>query len=240
MTFISRWSLMKLCLKAQRCAVCCHGSGYLWPRLRAHSRCQVERGDGESRRPLAVLAIGSEKRRNVGQLCHPFEVGTACLWSGGRVPGFHVLLSCDLGRPRLHKPYWLYRLKKKWKKWKKHWHNLFQPLWDSEAWSFMKWDEWESTGNFKASPRHDLQTDKHWTVLKNWLITWGINKRFKRVMWHLISGRIIIQTLTFVHNSFNGIVRLHQRSLCDLVSDCVIKHELKVKPWNCKSSHHLL
>lgn len=119
MTFISRWSLMKLCLKAQRCAVCCHGSGYLWPRLRAHSRCQVERGDGESRRPLAVLAIGSEKRRNVGQLCHPFEVGTACLWSGGRVPGFHVLLSCDLGRPRLHKPYWLYRLKKKWKKMKK-------------------------------------------------------------------------------------------------------------------------
>ena len=113
MTFISRWLLMKLCLKAQRWAACCHGSGYLWPRLRAHSRCQVERGDGESRRPLAVLAIGSEKRRNVGQLCHPFEVGTACLWSGGRAPGFHVLLSCDLRSPRLHKPYWLYRLKKK-------------------------------------------------------------------------------------------------------------------------------
>lgn len=55
--------------------------------------CQVdggsrEAGEGEvvtvcvgvgSRRPLAVLAIGSENRGNVGQLCHPFEVGTACL-----------------------------------------------------------------------------------------------------------------------------------------------------------------
>lgn len=103
-------------LNALCSAMCCHGSGYLWPWLRAHSCCQVERGDGESRRPLAALAIGSEKRRNVGQLCHPFEVGTACLWSGGRALGFHVLLSCDLGRPQLHKPYWLYCLEKKEKK----------------------------------------------------------------------------------------------------------------------------
>lgn len=133
-TLGSEWMLMMPRLKPQHCAMCCHGSGYLWPRLRAHSCCQVERGDGESRRPLAVLAI-SEKRRNVGQLCHPFEVGTACLWSGGRALGFHVVLSCDLGRPQLHKPYWIYRLKKKKKK---HWHNLFQHSWSSEAWSFMK------------------------------------------------------------------------------------------------------
>lgn len=113
LNIISRWMFMWLCLKAQCCATCCHGSGYLWPRLRAHSCCQVERGDGESRRPLAELAIGSEKRRNVGQLCHPFEVRTACLWSGGWALGFHVLLSCDLGRPQLHKPYWLYCPKKK-------------------------------------------------------------------------------------------------------------------------------
>lgn len=113
-------------LNALCSAMCCHGSGYLWPWLRAHSCCQVERGDGESRRPLAALAIGSEKRRNVGQLCHPFEVGTACLWSGGRALGFHVLLSCDLGRPQLHKPYWLYCLEKKEKK--THTHRLTQSI----------------------------------------------------------------------------------------------------------------
>ena len=132
-------------------AMCCHSSGYLWPRLRAPSYCQVERGDGERRRRLAALTIGSEKRRNVGQLCHPFEVETACLWSGGRAHGFQVLLSCDLGRPQLHKPYWLYSLKKK-----KHWHNLFQHLWCLDAWSFMKWDEWQSAGSFKASPSTQL------------------------------------------------------------------------------------
>lgn len=152
---ISRWMLMMLCLKAQCHAMCCHGSGYLWPRLRAHSCCQVERGDGESRRPLAVLATGSEKRRNVGQLCHPFEVGTACLWSGGRALGFHVLISCDLGRPQLHKPYWLYCLKKK----KKITDTIyFSTYGASEAWSFMKWDEWQSSGSFKASP---WLTNKH-------------------------------------------------------------------------------
>lgn len=32
-----------------------------------------------SRRLLAMFAIGSENRGNVGQLCHSFEVGTACL-----------------------------------------------------------------------------------------------------------------------------------------------------------------
>lgn len=48
--------------------------------LRGCRECGAE-GEGRagSRRPLAVLAIGSENRRNVGQLCHPFEVGTACL-----------------------------------------------------------------------------------------------------------------------------------------------------------------
>lgn len=109
-------------------------------------------GDGESRWPLAVLAIWNEKRRNLGQLCHPFEVGTACLWSGGWVLSFHVLLLCDLGRPQLHKPYWLYRLEKK----KRKRHNLFQHLWCWEAWSFMKWDEWQSCGSFKSSPWHDF------------------------------------------------------------------------------------
>lgn len=107
--------------------MCCHGSSYLFRAAGARSCCQVERGWAErvsgvwgwrggrvgSRRPLAVLAIGSENRRNVGQLCHPFEVGTACLWSGGRVLGFHVLLLGDLGRPELHKLYWLYCLEKK-------------------------------------------------------------------------------------------------------------------------------
>lgn len=216
--------------------MCCHGSGYLWPQLRAHSCCQVERGDGESRRPLAVLAIGSKKRRNVGQLCHPFEVGTACLWSGGRALGFHVLLSCDLGRPQLHKPYWLYRPEKN-----PHWHNLFQHLWGSEAWSFMKWDEWASAGSFKARPWHDSQTDKHWNLLKYWLITWVISKRFKGMMWQLISGCITIPTMWHLFTIlFNDIATLHQHSLCDPINDCVIKHELKVKPWNCKSSHHLL
>lgn len=79
MTLIFQWVSTARSLKAPRAAIRCHGSGYLWPWLRAHSCCQVEKGDGERRRPLAALAIGSEKRRNVGQLCHPFEVGTACL-----------------------------------------------------------------------------------------------------------------------------------------------------------------
>lgn len=79
----------------------------------ARWRGKVEREGGGSRRPLAALAVGSEKRRNVGQLCHSFEVETAYLWSWGSAISFHVLLSCDLGRPRLQKPYWLYPPKKK-------------------------------------------------------------------------------------------------------------------------------
>lgn len=142
--FKKRTLIEKLQLIVTGFAICCHGWGYLWPQLRAHSCCQVESRDGESRRPLAVLAIGGEKRRNVGQLCHPFEVETACLWSGGWAISFHVLLSCDLGRPRLHKPYWLYPLEKKS-------HNLFQHFWDLEDWSLMKWDEWVSSGSFKAN-----------------------------------------------------------------------------------------
>lgn len=163
---ISDWMLMP-CSKARRCAACCHSSGYLWPRLRAHSCCQVERGDGESRQPLAMLAIGSEKRRNVGQLCHPFEVGTACLWSEGRALGFHVLLSCDLGRPQLHKPYWLYRLKKKKKNTDTIYSSTYGARKPEALWSEMN----ESSGSFKASPWHDLRAEKHWNVLKYWLIT---------------------------------------------------------------------
>lgn len=155
--------------------MCCHGSGYLWLWLRAYSFCQVERGDGESPRPLAVLAIGSEKRRNVGQLCHPFEVGTACLWSGGRELGFHVLLSRDLGRPQLHKPYWLYRLKKK------HTHTLTQSipalmgLWSLELYE-VRW--MRERREFQSQPL-TRQTDKHRNVLKYWLITWVISKSLR-------------------------------------------------------------
>lgn len=79
MTLNSRWMLATACLKA---AALCHVlSRFRLPLAAAASTLQLPGGEGggESRRPLAVLATGSEKRRNVGQLCHPFEVGTACL-----------------------------------------------------------------------------------------------------------------------------------------------------------------
>lgn len=192
LNIISRWMFMWLCLKAQCCATCCHGSGYLWPRLRAHSCCQVERGDGESRRPLAELAIGSEKRRNVGQLCHPFEVRTACLWSGGWALGFHVLLSCDLGRPQLHKPYWLYCPKKKKKKTLTQSIPAFMGLGSLKLYE-VRWmkERWE----FQGQPMTHLRNRQ---ILKcSWVLTHYLrnSKRFKEMMWQLISSCIIVPTM---------------------------------------------
>lgn len=168
-------------------AICCHSSGYLWPRLRAHCFCQVERRDGESCRPLTVLDIGSEKRRNLGQLCHPFEVGTACLWSGGRAPGFHVLLSCDLGRPQLHKPYWIYRLGEKKKK--KTLTQSIPALTGLGSLELYKVGWMRARQEFQGQPLTQV-TNKHSNVLKYWLITWEINRGFKGMMWQLISGCI--------------------------------------------------
>lgn len=145
-------------LRAVPCAVTVQAT---FGRSCEHTLVARWRGGGwrESRRPLMVLDIGSEKRRNVGQLCHPFEVRTACLWSGGWALGFHVLLSCDLGRPQLHKPYWKYHLEK-------NNNTLTQSipalmglenlmLYEAER------DEWESAGSFKASLWQNLVTEKH-------------------------------------------------------------------------------
>lgn len=140
----------------------CHVlSRFRLPLAAAASALVLPGGEGRWKEPAAISGVGycKWKERNVGQLCHAFEVGTACLWSGGRALSFHVLLSCDLGRPQLHKPYWLSPEKNT--KNNKHWHNLFQHLWGSEAWSSMKCCEWESAGSFKASPWHDLQTGRH-------------------------------------------------------------------------------
>lgn len=154
---------------------------------------------GESPRPLAVLAIGSENRRNVGQLCHPFEVGTACLWSGGRVLSFHVLLSCDLGRPQLHKKVLNILPSKQAEERKdeeekntgKTYSGTYGARKAGALWSEMN-ERWESAGSFKASPWQDSQRDKHWNVFKYWLVTCEISKGFKGVMWQLISGCVII------------------------------------------------
>lgn len=103
---------------------------------------------------------------------------------------------------------------------KKQWHNPFQHLWGSGAWSFMKWDEWVGARGVWR-PALDT-THKHWYVLEYWLITW------------IISGKLKSEDV-IVH------FRLHLFTILRtmpsaLAPDCVIIHELKVKPWNCESS----
>lgn len=194
----------------------------------ARSCCQVERGWAEevsgvwgwgggragSRRPLAVLAIGSENRRNVGQLCHPFEVGTACLWSGGRVLGFHVLLLGDLGRPELHKPYWLYCLEKKKRKEKKKKKTGTLLSKHSEDRSFMN-PRKESAVSFKASLWHNLQTNKKREMYSSVSNEVHLSSRWGGLVSSCIIKQALQRVLEILLTMFSTSSSAHQPSLHD-------------------------